>query len=94
MKTTITQFINGSGNQITVTPEEKRKIKQVREIIKANRKLADRKKAIFIAGFKTKEVWMGSGGVGQVKVLKRTGEIRIQIESGHGSDNHAEAVII
>ena len=91
---TTTRFMYDKGEQIAVTLEKKEKIEQVREIIKTNRLLEDRNKALWEAGFWTKEVPMGTGGVGQVKVLKRTGEIRIQIESGHGSYNYAASVII
>lgn len=93
MKVKIAQFIDGSGKKIKVTPEEKRKIEQVREIIKANSLLVDRKKTIYDAEFRTKEVPMGAGGVGQVRVMN-SGEIRVQITCAWGNFQYAEAVII
>ncbi len=43
-------------------------------------------------GYSVNEYPMGSGGVGQVKVM--SDHIRIQIGYGHGKHNYAYAVVI
>lgn len=43
-------------------------------------------------GIEIKEIAMGSGGVGQVKITKK-GEIRIQIGCGYSRHNYAQTAI-
>jgi hypothetical protein len=44
-------------------------------------------------GYKTEELPMGSGGVGQQKIIPTKREIRIQLTYGKTQHNYADAVI-
>ena len=56
------------------------------------RLISDRIKDLKVAGYFIKECSMGSGGVGQVKIM--SDEIRVQIGFGHGKYNYAMCVIL
>lgn len=64
--------------------------KRVLSIIKAERLISDRIK--LIGAEHVEEKAMGSGGVGQVKVIN--GYVYVQIGSGHSIHNYAPAVKI
>ena len=64
---------------------------QVMSTIAGIRLVSDRVNELRKKGYVVVERSMGSGGVGQIKVLKN--EIRIQIGYGHGKHNYAMCVI-
>lgn len=66
---------------------------QIETIVKSNRRVGDRVKALKNLGFNVQEMPMGSGGVLQEKIM-RNGKKRIQIGYGHGRYNYALAVTI
>lgn len=68
-------------------------IKKIERIVKNNRLISDRVKALESLGFSVKELPMGSGGVLQRKYMAN-GEIRIQVGYGHSRYNYAATVVI
>lgn len=67
----------------------------IKNCIKKYKSVDERVKAVEAGGCTVKEnVPMGSGGVGQVKVMPKLNEIRIQISHGVSRHNYAYAVII
>ena len=69
--------------------------KYIRKCIDENRSIDKRIEEIEKGGFDiSNEVPMGSGGVGQIKVMRRLNEVRIQVTCGHGVNNYAKAVVL
>jgi hypothetical protein len=54
----------------------------------------DRQKALEAAGYKTEIVYMGSGGIGQIKYFPRLNLTRIQVGCGYGRNNRALCVVV
>ena len=73
----------------TITKKEKREILNT---INTHRLIKDRVSELEERGYLVKERRMGSGGVGQIIVVKN--EIRMQIGYGHGIYNYAMCVIL
>ena len=67
-------------------------VNEVKTIISKHRLVSDRVNELSKNGYNIKECAMGSGGVGQIKVLKD--EVRIQVGFGHGKHNYAKCVTI
>ena len=66
--------------------------KQIMQIVAANKTVSDRETELHKAGFTYNTFPMGSGGVGQVKIM--ADHIRVQIGYGVGKHNYATAVIL
>ena len=64
----------------------------INNAIAQNARVSDRAAALEAKGYKVNRVPMGSGGVGQTKVM--SDHIRIQIGYGTGRHNYAQAVIL
>ena len=63
--------------------------------INENRLIAQRKEQILnskLKGFRLEEIAMGSGGVGQLKVVQN--QVRFQISYGHSIHNFATCIVI
>lgn len=66
--------------------------KQIMQIVAENKTVSARETALHKAGFSYDTFPMGSGGVGQVKIM--SDHIRIQVSYGVGKHNYATAVIV
>jgi hypothetical protein len=71
---------------IQETIKESGSYKSIMNIVNANKRVIDREKEIGFDNIEEKA--MGSGGVGQIKIIK--GFVFVQIESGHGRHNYAK----
>lgn len=67
-------------------------LKNIQKVVSDNRLVSDRVEKLREMGYTVEERLMGSGGVLQVKEMKK--ETRIQIGYGKGKYNYAYAVII
>lgn len=72
--------------------KERKVYKAAMQIVAQNRKVSDRESELNKKGIAYKTCPMGSGGVGQVKIM--SDHIRIQVGYGVGKHNYATAVII
>ena len=68
-------------------------IKKIEKVVKSNRLVSDRIKALEKLGFQVEELPMGPGGILQQKKMAN-GTTRIQIGYGHGRHNYAMAVTL
>lgn len=66
--------------------------KEVMSVVNAHKRVAKRKIELNQKGYYVSERRCGSGGVGQIIILKN--EVRIQIGYGHGKNNYASCVIL
>lgn len=69
------------------------KIKKIESIVRNNRLVKDRVKALESIGFTVMELPMGSGGVLQQKQM-HNGEFRIQVGYGRTRHNYAATVVL
>lgn len=72
--------------------KESKQYKAILNIISSNRTKSERETALHKAGFDYATFPMGSGGVGQVRVM--SDHVRVQASYGTGKHNYALAVIL
>lgn len=63
-------------------------------MVKKVKLLSVRKSVLESLGYRVEEKRMGNGGVGQIHMLPKRRELRIQIGYGHGRYNYANCVVL
>lgn len=76
------------------TIKESREYKRIMKVVNSHRLVDDRVSALDKLGYCVNCLPMGTGGVGQVKVMTRLNEIRIQVGYSVGRHNYAMCVVL
>lgn len=63
-------------------------------MVKKVKLLSVRKSVLESLGYKVEEKRMGNGGVGQIHMLPKRRELRIQVGYGHSKYNYADCVVL
>lgn len=63
-------------------------------MVKKVKLLSVRKSVLESLGYRVEEKRMDNGGVGQIHVLPKRKELRIQVGYGHGKYNYANCVVL
>lgn len=77
----------------SLSTSKQHKIDSIKKAIRENRLVCNRCADLSSEGIETKKAPMGSGGVGQIKIMA-TGEIRIQIGYATGKHNYAQVAVL